>query len=266
MSSNSRIRCSRVEYHDQDGNGMTVLVEQVMNASYGNYVWPSSLVLSNYVWHHRKRFSDKTLLEVGAGTCLSSLALAKSQPPSHAHLIMSDLAPILPVVKGCLSLNKMDWSDHPVATSRHWVQELPWGDLDAVSAVTRDVEQLWQTKIDFILGSDTFYHPPDFEKLLMTISIVIQRHNPQCRFITAYQERSSKRSLQYLLDKWSLCCKQIPIDDMWFDDSLFFPDDDSTDQDAPADGGQIPSRLTTSYSSLSSVFLLEISAKPDQRA
>ncbi|CAO3597251.1 unnamed protein product [Absidia cylindrospora] len=118
-------------------------------------------------------------------------------------------------------------------------------------------------KLDYILGSDTFYDPADFEKLLMTVAYVIHRHNSKCKFFTAYQERSSKRSIQFLLDKWSLQCRLISRDSFEFDEWQFVGDgndDDDHNDDSIDDGLTIP-HVKVNAGTLASVFVLEISAK-----
>ncbi|RHZ57711.1 hypothetical protein Glove_384g62 [Diversispora epigaea] len=74
----------------------------------------------------------------------------------------------------------------------------------------RDIEQLGR-KLDWILGSDTFYDPKDFQDIIVTIAYILTFHSPNAKFLTSYQERSSKRSIQHLLDKWNLKSRQIPL-------------------------------------------------------
>lgn len=106
------------------------------------------------------------------------------------------------------------------------------------------------------IGLTLSYLFKDFEKLLMTVAYVIHRHNNRCKFITAYQERSSKRSIQFLLDKWSLHCRLIPRETFGFNGS-----DDDGAMDDEKETPRIP-HVKTNTSTLVSVFLLEIYAKP----
>ncbi len=57
--------------------------------------------------------------------------------------------------------------------------------------------------IDWIIGSDLFYNPSDFEPLIITINDLLNR-NPNAICLMAYQERSSKRSITILLEKYDL--------------------------------------------------------------
>ncbi|CAO3680990.1 unnamed protein product [Rhizopus stolonifer] len=186
------------------------------------------------------KFMDKTVLEVGAGTCLPSLTILKSIQP--AHMIVTDIENILPVIHDCLELNNVRELVH--------VSALDWGQFGTPNSIDylikHTVQAKWDTKIDYIIGSDTFYDPSEFENLLVLISCVIHQHNPNCVFFTAYQERSPKRSIQYLLEKWNLQCRLIPKDSFDFDELKYTDDQD------------IESEIKVNSGTLSSVFMLEI--------
>ncbi|ORY91202.1 hypothetical protein BCR43DRAFT_498698 [Syncephalastrum racemosum] len=58
----------RVDYKDAvSGDQLTIYMEEVMDAAYGCYVWPSALVMADFCWYHRNHFRDCTVLEIGAG-------------------------------------------------------------------------------------------------------------------------------------------------------------------------------------------------------
>jgi hypothetical protein len=77
---------------------------------------------------------------------------------------------------------------------------------------------------------------------------VIHKHNENCKFYTTYQERSPKRSIQYLLDKWRLKSRQILKDSFQFDELKYIDNEDDE------------SEVKVNAGTLSSVFLLEISS------
>ena len=56
---------------------VTVTIPEQLAASYGLYLWPSAPVLAWYVWLHQSNFTAQTVLELGAGTALPGLLLAK---------------------------------------------------------------------------------------------------------------------------------------------------------------------------------------------
>ncbi|RUS28451.1 hypothetical protein BC938DRAFT_481872 [Jimgerdemannia flammicorona] len=61
FSDNSRVTGERQDVP----NSASVTVQEVLDPSYGCYLWPSSLVLAEYVWHERLKFLNSTVLEVG---------------------------------------------------------------------------------------------------------------------------------------------------------------------------------------------------------
>ncbi|KAG1503166.1 hypothetical protein G6F46_008773 [Rhizopus delemar] len=216
----SRKRISHFEQDNAQIKEIKIYVEQVLDAAYGCYVWPSALVLSEFLFYNRTRFLNKTILEVGAGTCLPSLTILKSTQP--AHMIVTDIESILPVIHDCLRLNGIQ--------ETVWVEALEWGQFGSPKSIDylirHTVQAEWDTKIDYIIGSDTFYDPSEFENLLVLVSYVVHQHNQNCVFFTAYQERSPKRSIQYLLDKWDLQCRLIPKDLFEFDELKYIDDQD----------------------------------------
>ena len=56
---------------------VTVTIPEQLAASYGLYLWPSSPVLAWYLWLHQEQFRQRTVLELGAGTALPGILLAK---------------------------------------------------------------------------------------------------------------------------------------------------------------------------------------------
>ncbi|KFM75642.1 Methyltransferase-like protein 23, partial [Stegodyphus mimosarum] len=70
--------------------------------------------------------------------------------------------------------------------------------------------------IDIIIGSDVFYDPHDFEDLLVTVSYILKQ-NPDAEFWCAYEHRCSDWSIKYLLQKWELLCKEVPLENFGAD-------------------------------------------------
>lgn len=69
------------------------------------------------------------------------------------YVILSDLPSILPLIQSCFILNDIDQALYDV-------RELQWGDLEAAKQMIAAVEKReGNRKIDYILGSDTFYDP-----------------------------------------------------------------------------------------------------------
>lgn len=122
------------------------------------------------------------ILELGAGTALPSILLAKATTPGSIVLITTDRpnAPhILDNIRRAYQENHISWSMFQPQQQPHriMVRSLGWGDFTLASPrnpdggllqLLKDVSPIVQVKegasspgkIDLILGSDTFYNPP----------------------------------------------------------------------------------------------------------
>jgi hypothetical protein len=73
-------------------------------------------------------------------------------------------------------------------------------------------------KVDFVIGADLFYDEKDFDDVLASV-VFFFYENPDCMFITTYQERDpvDHYRLQHLLRKWRLKLELL--------DNSFYPQD-----------------------------------------
>jgi len=62
-----------------------------------------------------------------------------------------------------------------------------------------------ENKLDLVIGSDLFFDPDVFEKLVFTIKWLLS-NNQGCQFICTVQERSADWSIELLLKKYNLRC------------------------------------------------------------
>ncbi|XP_065582825.1 histone-arginine methyltransferase METTL23-like isoform X2 [Artemia franciscana] len=143
---------------------LTVTIPEQQKASYGLYTWPCASVLAWYIWCNKEAFVSKTVLEIGAGTCLPGIVAAKVS-----------------------------------------VIGLTWGLFHS--------EIFGLKQLDFIIGSDCFYDPEVFEKILVTVAYLLEE-NPTAKFIFSYQERSADWSIRSILLKWGLKCKLINTENL----------------------------------------------------
>jgi len=72
---------------------------------------------------------------------------------------------------------------------------------------------------DIILGADLFYDPSDFDDILASVTLFIE-DNPAAIFLITYQERSSNRSIEYLLEKWKLKSRMIKLSEFLTDELM----------------------------------------------
>uniref|UniRef100_A0A453N1B6 Methyltransferase-like protein 23 n=1 Tax=Aegilops tauschii subsp. strangulata TaxID=200361 RepID=A0A453N1B6_AEGTS len=112
------------------------IVENI-EEDYGMFVWPCSVILAEYVWQQRPRFSRSRVVELGAGTSLPGLVAAKV----GAHVTLTDIAhntEVLDNIQQICSLNNANCT----------VLGLTWGDWD---------EPVFDLHPDIILGADVLY-------------------------------------------------------------------------------------------------------------
>ncbi|KAH0973140.1 hypothetical protein GBA52_025296 [Prunus armeniaca] len=100
---------SRHHFGDEmDEPAFSISIIENMKEDYGLFVWPCSVVLAEYVWQQRLRFSGAGVVEVlGAGTSLPGLVAAKV----GADVTLTDDSSRLEVLdnmKRVLDLNKLE--------------------------------------------------------------------------------------------------------------------------------------------------------------
>ncbi|ORX49677.1 hypothetical protein BCR36DRAFT_327967 [Piromyces finnis] len=98
-----------------------------------------------------------------------------------------------------------------------FVEPLYWGIHDTLVEIKQKLSNIPTSftsnnnyKIDYILAADNFFIPKDYEDILSTVSIIF-RNYPNAKFITTYQERSSQRTIQHLLDEWNMKAVVVPL-------------------------------------------------------
>ncbi|KAM6905637.1 histone-arginine methyltransferase METTL23 [Xenentodon cancila] len=166
---------------------------KVLDPQYGTYVWPSAVVLAQYLWKHRQELRGKTILELGAGVSLPGVVAARC----GADVILSDSSDKPLCLENCRRICDANGvRDVPVIA-------LNWGDVST--------DLLLLPKLDVVLGSDVFYDPEDFEDVLVTF-VCLLRKNPRVQFWTTYQVRSADWSIEALLHRWELNCEEVPLD------------------------------------------------------
>ncbi|CAG8449156.1 6254_t:CDS:2 [Ambispora gerdemannii] len=186
------MRSFRFEDEDEE---KTVIIKEILDPSYGCYLWPSSSVLAEYIWRKKDLFRDKTILELGAGTSLPGFLCALLSPNNHVILTdRSDVPQILENIKQAAELNGIEAAyenNNDNLEKRVWIRGLKWGEFDerGLFCLLDDLEKLGR-HVDWILGSDTFYDPKDFEDLISTVAYILTFHAPpHAKFLTSYQER-----------------------------------------------------------------------------
>ena len=183
----------RFKFTDIDSKeSLDVIIPELVDPSYGMYVWPCAPVLAQYLWHTRHSIRGKTVIEIGAGTALPGIVAGLC----GAKLHLSDSSHL----PNCVENSRKSCEANGL-TDVH-VHSISWGRFDS------DLLEL--PRLDIILASDCFYDTKDFEDIIVTISYLLEQ-NKSAICLCSYQERSSARSIEYLLDKWHLQTTTIPL-------------------------------------------------------
>ncbi|KAM4118477.1 hypothetical protein ACB094_02G206100 [Castanea mollissima] len=166
----------------------SISIIENMKEEYGLFVWPCSIVLAEYVWQQRLRFSGSTVVELGAGTCLPGLVAAKV----GADVTLTDDANSIEVIdnmRRACDLNKLKCN----------VLGMTWGVWDA---------SIFSLQPKIILGADVLYDTSAFDDLFATVKFLLQ-NSPGSVFITTYHNRSGHHLIEFLMVKWGLKCIKL---------------------------------------------------------
>lgn len=186
---NKTIQMYTVSFSDQS----SARIKELLDTTYGCYLWPSSLVLACYLVDNPHIVANNTILELGCGVALPGL-ICCTLGAAQVHLSDSAMFPqVLANIQDIIALN----------ASPATLVPLSWGKFPIENAA------VFNRGYDLIIGADLFFEPSYFEDLIATVSYLLNHSPRQAKFLTAYQERSSKRNIQWLLDEWGLDARVI---------------------------------------------------------
>ncbi|KVI02920.1 methyltransferase-like protein 23 isoform X1 [Cynara cardunculus var. scolymus] len=175
-----------------DSNGfddaVSIKIIESMKEEYGLFVWPCSVILAEYVWQQRSRFTGISVVELGAGTSLPGLVAAKV----GADVILtedSNRLEVLDNMRRVCELNNVKCE----------VMGLTWGVWD---------ESIFSLQPKVILGADVLYDSSAFDNLFATVKFLLE-NSPGSVFITSYHNRSGHHLIEFLMVKWRLKCVKL---------------------------------------------------------
>ncbi|XP_027178364.1 methyltransferase-like protein 23 isoform X1 [Coffea eugenioides] len=176
-------------HHFGDGDdAFSVTIIESMKEEYGLFVWPCSIILAEYVWQQRSRFSGANVIELGAGTSLPGIVAAKV----GADVTLTDDSnrpEVLDNMRRECELNNVTCK----------VLGLTWGVWD---------EPIFTLCPNIILGADVLYETSAFDDLFAAVAYLLQ-NSPSSVFITAYHNRSGHHLIEFLMIKWGLKCMKL---------------------------------------------------------
>ena len=203
--------------------------KQIYDAEYAFFTWPSSPVLAQYLFFNASWFRDKTILELGCGTCLPGITAAKIK---CRRVVLADkfsTQESKDLVQSNLKENDISYSwldsSHSWLDSCHFeddkqtqvlLTKIIWGNLFDEGCPVMGFN--CDSKFDCIIASDCFYDESDFESILCTVNFLLRfRCRPGAFLLTSYQERHSDWDISCLLDRWGLQRESLSLRDFLAD-------------------------------------------------
>lgn len=177
-----------VNSSDTADASFSISIIENMKEEYGLFVWPCSVVLAEYVWQQRSRFSGANVVELGAGTSLPGLVAAKV----GSDVTLTDDSNRLEVLANMRKVSELN-------NLKCKVLGLTWGLWDA---------PVFNLHPNIILGADVLYDTSAFDDLFATVTFLLQ-NSPGSIFITTYHNRSGHHLIDFLMVKWGLKCVKL---------------------------------------------------------
>ncbi|KAJ3182388.1 hypothetical protein HDU87_008552 [Geranomyces variabilis] len=174
---------------------VSIMLHELLDPAYGVYLWPSALVLAAWISYNAQLFPTTRILELGCGTALPGLVAAQC---GAAQVVLTDTATAPQVLANAFRSVQTNG-----LASRCVVTPLAWGDFDAPALAVLDAGY------DFVFGADVFYEPAMFESALASVARCLRKSAPGAVFVTTYQERSCRRSVAHLMDRYGLVARLV---------------------------------------------------------
>lgn len=135
---------------DYQGETVSIQIDEVYSGDFGTTVWPSSLLLAEFIFKNSSFFHNKVVLELGCGSGLAGIAAAKC----GSKLFFTDLDYPVSVLDNCkynCEINGVNDHSTVVSIASFYYHKIPlrWGHI------TKSIFDL--PSIDVIIGSDLFY-------------------------------------------------------------------------------------------------------------
>ena len=112
----------------------------------GGRIWKAAIAFVDMIEKYDMTFKDKTVIEIGAGTGLSGLAIGMKQPQK---VVITDVDPgCVETIKLNLEINKDKVDKDSID-----VKELNFGDKEALQKIIKEYPE----GFDYVIGTDIVY-------------------------------------------------------------------------------------------------------------
>eukprot|EP01084_Bolivina_argentea_P240892 404549_1 len=159
-----------------------------------NHVWPSAILLAEYLFSHPNVVANQTVLELGSGCGLPSFLCCHIGAKYVYGSDATKYPKILKQLTDTASLNGEDVEDRFESIG------LTWG---------RFTKETIKLKPDIIIAADVFYEETDYQDILANVNYYFMKG---CKaFYTVIQKRGTTKRLAGLILKWKMRVEEIDI-------------------------------------------------------
>ncbi|XP_062507841.1 methyltransferase-like protein 22 [Corticium candelabrum] len=173
----------------------TVMIEHSMETTIpnvGQQVWPGALLLADFILHNSDRFTGLSVLELGGGTGLVSIILARVA----LHVLCTDIGDdVLQCCRRNIERNTHIYEDKPYVEGQCAqpikVRELNWLEHDQIENsegvfAWSDEDLVRLQKIDVIVAGDVVYSDGLTEAFISTLRYLMMSYSccSQCYIAT----------------------------------------------------------------------------------
>eukprot|EP00484_Ammonia_sp_Unknown_P009983 CAMPEP_0197058272 /NCGR_PEP_ID=MMETSP1384-20130603/105818_1 /TAXON_ID=29189 /ORGANISM="Ammonia sp." /LENGTH=272 /DNA_ID=CAMNT_0042492957 /DNA_START=21 /DNA_END=839 /DNA_ORIENTATION=- len=173
-------------------NAITVIVKESFIEM--NHVWPSAILMAEYLYANPNIVVSETILELGAGCGLPSFLCCKLGANQVFGSDATKYPNVLKQLTESAELNGDEVSEIFEAVG------LTWGRF------TKETIKLRPT---LIIGTDLFYDDCDYEDILANVNYYFTKGAKA--FYTVIQRRATTKRIAGLLLKWKMKCEEIDI-------------------------------------------------------
>eukprot|EP00483_Globobulimina_turgida_P010437 UN10458 len=161
------------------------------------HVWPSAILLSEYLFSNPNIVMDETILELGTGCGLPSFLCCKL---GADRVFGSDATKFPKILK---SLTEMADFNGEEVSQRFDSIGLTWG---------RFTKETIKLRPGLIIASDVFFEEKDYEDILTNVNYYFMKG---CKaFYTVIEKRGTTKRIAGLLLKWGMRSEEIDVDNL----------------------------------------------------
>lgn len=162
---------------------------KISEGTTGLIVWEAALAVCEWAIHNIESIKDQHILELGSGTGLSGLVIAKCCRPASMTLTDGN-----DKVLGYLAENA---KNNAVDNTRIKVLNVDWVSVAEDEANSDFSEHLESTKPNLIIAADVIYDDTLFQPLCETLDFIFLKCKNQCKFILANAVRNESTQKEF---------------------------------------------------------------------